>query len=84
MLDFIAALLLWKRRNLGVLMTAIIMIADVAINSYATYGLGIAFQSFAPLQAQTLFLGFVLGALPVVWDRHNVESGPTRTLEIQQ
>ncbi len=66
-LDFTAAILLWKRRNLGVLLTTAIMLADVAVNSYASYGLGIAFQSFAPLQAQTLFLGFVLGSFAVVW-----------------
>lgn len=67
LLDFAAVILLWRRRNLGVLLTAAIMVADVSINSYASYGLGIAFKSFAPLQAQTLFLGFVLGAIPMVW-----------------
>lgn len=60
-LDFTAVLLLWNRRNVGVLLTLAIMCADVVINSYATYWLRIPFESFAPLQAQSLFLGFVLG-----------------------
>nr|WP_315476670.1 hypothetical protein [uncultured Undibacterium sp.] len=66
-LDFIAVFLLWKNRNAGVLLTTAIMCADVAVNSYATYGLGIVLQSFAPLQAQSLFLGFVLGSFAIVW-----------------
>lgn len=66
-LDFIAVFLLWKSRNAGVLLTTAIMCADVAVNSYASYGLGIVFQSFAPLQAQSLFLGFVLGSFAIVW-----------------
>jgi len=66
-LDFVAVLLLWRRRNAGVLLTTTIMCFDVAVNSYASYGLGIIFQSFAPLQAQTLFLGFVLGSFAIVW-----------------
>jgi len=69
LLDFIALALLWKRRNLGLLLTMAIMVADVAVNSYAAYGLGIAFLSFAPLQVQTWFLGFVLGAIVFVWQR---------------
>lgn len=73
-LDFTAVVLLWRRRNLGVLLTALIMIADVAVNSYASYGLGILFLSFAPLQAQTLFLGFVLGSMALVWP-----SGPAKS-----
>ncbi len=72
-LDFTAVLLLWKRRNLGVLLTLAIMCADVFINSYATYWLRIPFKSFAPLQAQTLFLGFVLGVSASIW-RKNPQS----------
>ncbi len=66
--DFLAVLLLWTRRRAGVALTVAIMLADVAVNSYAVYGLGIVFQSFAPLQAQTWFLGFVLGAAGFVWE----------------
>lgn len=69
LLDFLAVGLLWRRRNLGVALTAAIMLADVAINSYASYGMHIPFASFAPLQAQTLFLGFVPGSCPLVWQR---------------
>lgn len=67
--DFAAVFLLWRHLNAGLILTAVIMVADVAINSYATYGLAIPFKSFAPLQAQTLFLGFVIGAVPVIWAR---------------
>lgn len=72
-LDFAAVVLLWARSNLGLLLTTAIMLVDVAVNSYASYGLGIAFQSFAPLQAQTLFLGFVVGAFPIVWTRRSAK-----------
>lgn len=74
-LDFAAAAMLWKHRNIGLLLTAAIMSADVTVNSYASYGLGIVFQSFAPLQAQTLFLGFVAGSFPTVWRRVSQNSG---------
>jgi len=74
LLDSTAVFLLWKRRNLGILLTTAIMLADVAVNSYASYGLGIAFQSFAPLQAQTLFLGFVIGSFAIVWTRHDPQT----------
>lgn len=66
LLDFVAVLLLWASRKAGIALTTAIMLADVAINSYATYGLGLG-VSFLPLQAQTLFLGFVLGSLALVW-----------------
>lgn len=81
LLDFGAVFLLWKRRNLGVSLTTGIMVADVAINSYASYGLGIVFQSFAPLQAQTLFLGFVLGSFAVVWRTGPLEASPDQALQ---
>lgn len=72
-LDFAAVLLLWKHRNAGVLLTVAIMCADVSINSYASYVLDIPFKSFAPLQAQSIFLGFVLGTSAFIWQKrlHN-------------
>jgi hypothetical protein len=42
------------------------MLSDVAVNSYVTYGLNLA-ASFAPLQLQTLFLGFVFGSIGFLW-----------------
>jgi hypothetical protein len=65
-LDFLAIYLLWWRRNLGLVTVLGIMVADVAVNSYAMYALGI-FPSFFPLQLQTLFLGFVLGGIAFLW-----------------
>ena len=66
LLDFVAVFLLWKSRKAGLQLTVAIMFADVVINSYAGYVLKV-FQSFAPLQAQSLFLGFVLGAIAILW-----------------
>lgn len=80
-LDFTAVLLLWKRRNAGVSLTLAIMCADVSINSYASYGLGIPFASFAPLQAQSLFLGFVLGTSAFIWRRRPQTVLPDQTFQ---
>jgi hypothetical protein len=77
-LDFSAVLLLWKRRNFGVLLMIAIMCADVSINSYASYGLKIPFDSFAPLQAQSLFLGFVLGVSGFLLRSNLTTVRPTR------
>lgn len=79
--DFTAVLLLWKRRNAGILLTMAIMCADVSINSYASYGLGIPFASFAPLQAQSLFLGFVLGTSAFIWQSKSLTKLPNQTFQ---
>ena len=42
------------------------MVADVSVNSYAMYVLGI-FPSFFSLQLQSLFLGLVLGCIAFLW-----------------
>jgi uncharacterized membrane protein len=68
-LDFAAVLLLWTHRKAGALLILVIMVADVAANSYAVYGLKMQFQSFAPLQAQSIFLGFVVGSFALLWRR---------------
>jgi len=65
-LDLLAAFLLWRRRRFGLTLTVAIMLSDVAVNSYVTYGLNLA-ASFAPLQLQTLFLGFVFGSIGFLW-----------------
>ena len=65
-LDLLAALSLWRHLRLGLTLTLAIMLSDVMVNSYVTYGLDIP-VSFAPLQAQTLFLGFVLGCVSFLW-----------------
>jgi hypothetical protein len=59
-------LLLWRRRA-GVALGLAIMIADVAVNSYAAYGLQLELGPH--LQAQTMFLGFVLGSAPLLLRR---------------
>ena len=71
LLDFIAVFLLWRHRNLGIALTVGIMCTDVVVNSYAIYGLENLIHSFVPLQSQTLFLGFVLGAIPVIWRKES-------------
>ena len=67
-LDFVAIYLLWTRRNLGLVTVLGIMVADVSVNSYAMYVLGI-FPSFFPRQLQSLFLGLVLGCIAFLWLR---------------
>ena len=67
-LDLVAAFLLWRQMGLGLMLTVAIMLSDVAVNSYVTYVLKLA-ASFAPLQLQTLFLGFVLGCVGFLWPR---------------
>jgi hypothetical protein len=61
-----AALLLFGKRRAGLALAAIIMVCDVAANSYAFFVLGIeGFAVALPLQAA--FLGFVLGSIGVLW-----------------
>ena len=60
-LDPLAAALLVYRRSIGLALGAAIILSDVAINSYALYGLALPF-GFLSLQLQTLFCGFLLGA----------------------
>jgi hypothetical protein len=70
-LDLLAAFLLWRQRRLGLALTVTIMLSDVVVNSFVTYVLKLS-ASFAPLQLQTLFLGFVLGCVSFLWqnDEH--------------
>lgn len=61
-----AALLLFGKRRAGLALAAIIMVCDVAANSYAFFVLGIeGFTVALPLQAA--FLGFVLGSIGFLW-----------------
>jgi len=62
-----AGLLLWRPR-VGVALALLLMVVDVAVNSSVTYGLGsVDWYANVPLQLQTLFLGFVAGAAPLIW-----------------
>lgn len=65
-LDPLAAVLLLRSRRAGLVLALAIMLSDVAINSYALHGLGLHFAFWA-LQAQTLFLGFLLGVVGFLW-----------------
>jgi hypothetical protein len=69
-IDFIAAILLFVRPRAGALLTLVIIVSDVGVNSYAVYGLGYnSWLSFLSLQLQTAFLGFVLGSFLIIWRR---------------
>jgi len=62
----VAGLLLFGKRRTGLVLAAIIMVCDVAANSYAFFVLGIeGFAVALPLQAA--FLGFVLGLIGFLW-----------------
>ena len=67
-LDPLAAALLVVRRRVGLILAIAIMVSDVAINSYAAYGMRLKFIA-GPLQLQTLFGGFLLGAAGFLWRR---------------
>ena len=66
-LDPLAALLLIWRRPAGLALGGAIILSDVAINSHALYGLDLPF-GFLSLQLQTLFGGFLLGAVGFLSD----------------
>ncbi len=68
LLDPLAAVLLICARRAGLLLALAIMVSDVAVNSYALYGLGLPLAVWA-LQLQNLFLGFLLGAAGFLWTR---------------
>jgi len=62
----VAGLLLFGKRRAGLVLAAIIMVCDVAANSYAFFVLGIeGFAVALPLQAA--FLGYVLGSIGFLW-----------------
>jgi hypothetical protein len=67
-LDPLVVILLIFRRRLGLALAVIIMVLDVAVNSYVAYGLPIDKVSrFLPLGLPTLFCGFVLGSVAFLW-----------------
>lgn len=69
-LDPFAAVLLIYRRPAGLALGAAIILSDVGINSYALYGLTLPF-GFLSLQLQTLFCGFLLGAIGFLTVTHD-------------
>ena len=71
-IDLLAVYLLTKNRKIGLSIALIIMVSNVAINSYAYYVLESISTSF-PLQIQTLFLGFCFGVTPWLWQSSTSE-----------
>ncbi len=67
LLDAVTVVLLAHRRpRHGVVLAVTVMVVDVAVNAWAWRMLGIdAFATAVPVQAA--FLGYVLGAAPLVW-----------------
>lgn len=65
-IDFLVVVLLLAKLRAGLILAAVVMVLDVTLNSYAIYGEGVKL-AFWPVQIQTLFCGFVLGALPALW-----------------
>lgn len=63
-LDPLAVLLLLTRPRMGYVLTLVIMLVDVPVNTAALDKLSSKEQVHV-LQAQTLFLGFVLGVAPL-------------------
>ncbi|KNX41081.1 hypothetical protein ROTO_23820 [Roseovarius tolerans] len=61
----VVVVLLSRKRRLGVVLALSVMLADIAINSYATRLLGFAIL-VGPLVLQSVFLGFILGSICIV------------------
>lgn len=60
-IDLAVVALLWTRRRIGVWLGVVVMVADVAVNSWFSYSHNFP-ELTSALQLQTLFLGFVLGS----------------------
>jgi hypothetical protein len=58
-LDIMAAALVWVKPKVGAMLGAAIMLADVGVNSWVSFGAGIDIMLW-PLGLQALFLLFVL------------------------
>jgi hypothetical protein len=70
-LDPLTAVLLLRAPRAGLLLALLIMITDVGINSAASYLYLEAPGKYAIdyfVQLQSIFLGFLVGSMPFVWD----------------
>jgi hypothetical protein len=74
----VVALLVAGRRRAGLILALLVMIADVFINAYVWFGLGIGNFGFA-LMVQAALLGFILGSIAFLWPRSHVEGVEDRT-----
>lgn len=62
--DLLLAALIWHHRRTAIKWGVLVLLLDVTVNSWIAYFSKLHVSSFEPLQAQSLFLGFVLaGAL---------------------
>lgn len=69
-LDPLAIILLIRSPQRGLVLSAMIMVSDVAMNSFASlmyFHPGEEYAASYALQLQTAFLGFVLGSAPFLW-----------------
>lgn len=67
-LDPLVILLLWKKRNLAILLAFLIMISDVSINSYVAYNVT-SYGMNMYLVLQGIFLIFLLSSASYVWKK---------------
>jgi hypothetical protein len=69
-LDPLTVALLYLRPRAGLVLALLVMTADVTVNSFALYAEPYCdWYAAASLQAQSLFLGFVIGTAPFAWRR---------------
>src|SRR5262249_23751027 len=77
-LDLLTVALIWFRPRAGVVLALSIMVADVAVNSYVNFGLQqdpwVHWYACASIQLQSLFLGFVAGTAPFLWEHFAAKS----------
>ncbi len=67
-LDVLVGALLALRQRAGVVLGVIVILADVAVNSWYAYRTD-WLDLFRALQWQSLFCGFVIGTAPYLWQR---------------
>ena len=67
-LDVLVGALLALRQRIGVALGVVVILADVAVNSWYAYSTD-WLDLFRALQWQSLFCGFVIGTAPYLWRR---------------
>jgi len=84
LLDPLIIILLVCAPRLGLPLAVFIMLADVGINSAASYLYLNAGGQYAVnyfVQLQSIFLGFLLGSAPLVWTHVGRQTGSTETAQ---
>ncbi|MWV28818.1 hypothetical protein [Aurantiacibacter rhizosphaerae] len=67
-IDVIVGALVALRQRAGVVLGVLVMLADVGVNSWYAYRTD-WLDLFRALQFQSLFLGFVIGTAPMLWQQ---------------